>query len=242
VTQMHAIVLEDDPVIQMLLDDVLTADGYKVTSYSSSESCPLYADELCPCSREDSCPDLIVSDYDMQTVNGAQFVEHLKRKKCKCKNIAVISGRWAEQDLRQVLPVGVNVFSKPFSLKRLWSWLDVIKGRGESASRGANRRTSVRYPCDFPVELYFNSPGLLEVQPGVARNISMGGMLVECSKYLEPMSSFQVAFTVPEWMSVKEEADRFTVGKTRTVMVPTQARHSCQSSQVFGLQFLESFV
>lgn len=238
---MHAIVLEDDPVIRGLLNDVLTADGYKVTSYSSPESCPLYADDCCPCSRVDSCPDLIISDYDMQAVNGAQFVEHLKRKNCKCKNIAVISGSWSEQDLRQILPVGVNVFSKPFSLKRLWAWLDVIKRQVENASEGSNRRTSVRYPCDFPVELYFNSPGLLEMLTGVARNISMGGMLVECSKYLEPMSSFQVAFTVPEWMSVKEKPDRFTVGNARTVMVAAQARHSCKSSQAYGLQFLESF-
>ena len=241
-TQMHAIVLEDDPVIRMLLDDVLTADGYKVTSYSNPESCPLYTDEVCPCSRVDPCPDLIVSDYDMHSVNGAQFVENLKRRKCKCKNIAVISGSWAEQDLRQVLPAGVDVFSKPFTLKRLWSWLKMVKGRRESASEGENRRTSVRYPCNFPVELYFNSPGLLEMQQGVARNISIGGMLVESSKYLEPMSSLQVAFTVPEWMSVKEEADRFTVGNPRSVMVSTQARHFCKSSQTFGLQFLESFV
>jgi len=240
--QMHAIILEDDPVIRTLLDDVLTAGGYKVTSYSSPENSPLYADEFCPCSLVDSCPDLIVSDYDMLGVNGAQFVQHLKRKQCKCKNIAVISGSWAEQDLRQVLPAGVNVFSKPFTLKRLRAWLNVVQGRGESASEGANRRTSVRFPCDFPVELYFNSPGYFEMQKGVARNISMGGALVECSKYLEPMSSFQVAFTVPEWMSVKEEPDRFVVGNARKVMVPAQARHSCRSSQSYGLQFLESFV
>lgn len=238
---MNAVILDDDPVIRSLLTEVLNAEGYAVKSYSSPGKCPLYADPSCPCSLDGSCPDLIISDYDMPGVNGLEFVEHLRDKNCRCKNIAVLSGSWVEDDLRQAMPPGISVFSKPFTLKRVRAWLHEVKGTGKGLAGIANRRAATRFPCDFPVELYFNSPGLLEMVSAVARNISTGGMLVESSKILEPMTSFQVAFTIPEWMSAKGVAEHMVMGSARHIMVAAQSRHCNKTSGTYGLQFLESF-
>lgn len=227
---MNAVILDDDPVIVSLLSRVLTQKGYEVSSYSSPISCPLYTEESCPCSWSGSCPDLIVTDYDMPTVNGIELVEHLKRKQCKCNNIAVISGSWSEHDLQKALPPGVSVFSKPFSLHRIRAWIDRIKWPGLGS--GDNRRNFVRYPCELPVEVCFSSPGLLETVRAVARNISKGGMLVECSKALAPMTFCHLTFRVPDWMTLQN-------GYDREIMLAAQARHANDTSRIYGLQFLE---
>ena len=230
---MNAVIIDDDSVIRSLLGKVLTERGYTVKAYSSPRGCPLYSEPTCPCSWKGPCPDLIVSDYDMPAVNGVEFVKHLKHKQCKCKNIALMSGNWTEPELQQAVPTGVNVFSKPIPLKRLWAWLDEIKRQDPAMADQANRRNSARYACEFPVDVYFSSPGLLEMVSAVARNISRGGILMECSKFLAPMTSCQVAFTVPEWMSFKPSADR-------AVMLGAEVRHSSSNAGACGLQFVES--
>ena len=238
---MTAVIFDDDPVIRSLLTGVLSSVGYKVTSYSNPVKCPLYSDPCCPCSLDGACPDLIISDYDMPGVNGLEFIENIRNKNCRCMNIAVMSGSWVEDDLRQILPTGVSVLSKPFTLNRFGSWLNEVRAKSGGMPGAANRRTSTRYPCDFPVELYFNSPGLLELVSAVARNISTGGMLIESSKILEPMMSFQVAFTLQDWMSAKGVSDHMTMGNPHHIMVAAQSRHGIRTSGTYGLQFLESF-
>lgn len=228
---MKAMILDDDPVILSLLKNILGADGFEVAAYSSPSACPLLADESCPCSQKEMCPDLIISDYDMPAVNGLDFLGHLKRKKCKCNNIALISGGWNEQDLQVSLPPGVNAFSKPFS-RQFWSWLKKIKGQAEGSVSRTYRRSFERYVCDFPIDLYFSSPGLVETVRAVARNISKGGMLIECSESLAPKTSCQLSFTVPEWLPFKTGADR-------EVMVAAQMCHANRISGTYGLQFLD---
>jgi len=229
---MHAVIIDDDSVIRRLLGKVLIDKGYEVTSYSNPLACPLHTEESCPCSWKDSCPDLIVTDYDMPDVNGVAFVEKLQRKKCKSRNIAMISGSWVEHDLQQVLPAGVSVFSKPIHLKRFLAWVDSIKRLGAEAAGRVNRRSSVRYPCEVPLDAYFSSAGLLEVVKAVARNISRGGLLMACSEALNPTALCQLSFTVPEWLT-------FKTGVERDVMVSARVCHSNATSGVHGFQFLE---
>jgi CheY-like chemotaxis protein len=229
---MNAVIIDDDPTIRHLLGRVLLARGYEVTSYSSPKECPLYADASCPCRVNAACPDLIISDYDMPDVNGIEFVAHLKKKKCKCNNIAMMSGSWTEQDLQQELPPEVHVFAKPFHFNRLSAWLDKITAQGGGVALNTNGRRHVRYPCELPLVACFASSGLRETVQAVARNISKGGMLVECSKLLSPTTSFQVAFTVPDWMCLLNNTDR-------KVVMTAQVRHVTDAARTYGLQFVE---
>jgi CheY-like chemotaxis protein len=124
---MQALILEDDPLVMSLLERVLVRRGYTVVTYPDPTACPLYADSSCPCAAQPNCPDIILTDYNMPSVNGLEFVEHLKRKGCTCRNIAMISGSWTADELRSASPLGVSVFAKPFHLQRLESWLESVE-------------------------------------------------------------------------------------------------------------------
>lgn len=229
---MNAVILDDDPEVRRLLEIALNLNGYKVASYNNPLSCPIYTDELCPCSRIQACPDLIISDFDMPFVNGIQFLEKLKQKKCKCRSIAIISGSWMEQDLKKIVPAGVTVFSKPLHFQRFSEWLSEIKGKSARPAHYIDQRSFPRYPCELEVGIGYISSGVIEVAHAVARNISKGGMLIEYSKTLDSMASYHLSFTVPEWMIFKSDADR-------AVAVASQVRHSSRTSGAYGLQFLE---
>jgi CheY-like chemotaxis protein len=232
---MNAVIVDDDPMVRTALGHVLFAAGFEVVSFSSPGHCTLYTEASCPCSWRGSCPDLIVSDLDMPEVDGIRFVEHLKRKQCRCKHIAVISGSWQEQDLLRVVPDGVMVFSKPFMFDRIWAWLDEVKAQSGNLAGRDNRRVSSRYPCEFPVNVRFNSLGLQDAVPALARNISRGGILLQCSQYMAPMTPCQLTFKIPEWMD-------FRAGTERSVMMSAQTRHVSPNSGTYGLQFLTPLV
>jgi len=93
-----------------------------------------------------------------------------------------------------------------------------------------NRRQYVRYPCRLPVEIFFSAPGMVEMVSAVARNISKGGMLIECAKSLAAAATLHLSFTIPEWMALRGRTDR-------NVMVEAQTRHSGPEAGVYGLQF-----
>jgi CheY-like chemotaxis protein len=124
---MQALILEDDPLILSLLQRVLVRRGYDVVTYPDPTACPIFTDSGCPCSSQPKCPDIILTDFNMPSVNGIEFVEHLQRKGCKCRNIAMISGSWTAEDLQHASPLGVSVFAKPFHLQRLESWLGTVE-------------------------------------------------------------------------------------------------------------------
>lgn len=226
---MNAVIVDDDPMVRTMLGHVLISAGFEVVSFSSPEKCTFYTESACPCSWRGACPDLIISDLDMPEVDGIRFIEQLKRKQCRCKHIAVISGSWPENELLQVVPQGVAVFSKPFAFDRLWNWLDAVRNQSVNAEGRVNRRNSARYPCEFPVNVQL--PGLLESAPAMARNISRGGMLIQCSKFLAPLTACQLTFKIPEWMD-------FRLGMERPVMMSAQARHAGSISDTYGLQFM----
>lgn len=227
---MKAVILDDDPMIQSLLVTVLNSEGYSVSSYSSPVECRLFTDPGCPCSMKGNCPDAIITDWDMPEFSGMEFVEKLKEKNCLCRNIAMISGFSREEDLLRDVPEGVKVFAKPFSVQRVRSWLRDIRAVERSAVMPVNRRQYVRYPCQLPVEIFFSAPGMVEMVSAVARNISKGGMLIECAKSLATAATLHLSFTIPEWMALRS-------GVERDVMIEVRTRHSSPAAGAYGLQF-----
>lgn len=116
---------------------------------------------------------------------------------------------------------------------RLWVWMQELVGRGNLSGQHDNRRNFARVPCELPVELYCSIPGLLVSVPAVARNISRGGMRLQCSKFIPPKTLCQLSFTIPEWISLGNRADR-------SVMVEAQACYCDKHSGVYGFKFLQS--
>ena len=121
---MKAVILDDDPVFLDVLREVLGWRGYEVEVYSSPESCPIYKDSSCPCTEAQCCPDVILTDFNMPSVNGIEFVEELRRKGCTCKHIALIAGKTRDVSLReQAALLGLTFIPKPVRLQQFEGWL-----------------------------------------------------------------------------------------------------------------------
>lgn len=127
IMRLKVLLLDDDPVMLNLLQKHMEGRGYQVTAYSNPAICPLFTSRTCPCSPDKPCPDIIIADLVMNTVNGIQFYEELKRKGCKCGNIAMISGLWTENTLKWANEAGVKILHKPVDPDELNAWLAGIE-------------------------------------------------------------------------------------------------------------------
>ena len=123
----RAVLLEDNDAIRKALRETLANRGYEIFSFTSPAICPMQLEPECRCKGGQRCVDIIISDLDMPTITGLQFIENQKRKNCKCQHIALMSGFWTEEDELQAKKFGCKVFSKPFDLFELNQWLDRVE-------------------------------------------------------------------------------------------------------------------
>ena len=71
------------------------------------------------------CPDMILTDLDMPTENGLEFLDRLERKNCQCRHVALMSGKsLLEKDSLRLAESGRQFFPKPFDLQRIYDWID----------------------------------------------------------------------------------------------------------------------
>lgn len=64
----------------------------------------------------DSCPNLIITDYIMPGMDGMQLIEKLKQERCQPK-VILISGRMNSEIAQQARELGaVDCITKPFDL------------------------------------------------------------------------------------------------------------------------------
>lgn len=125
---MKAIILDDDPLVLSLVANVLHRRGYKVESYSNPSLCPLYAMQGEPGQRLPTCPQLIITDFDMPHVNGVEFIEALYKTGYRCPHIALISrSSMPPVILKRLVQLGVKFFAKPFHADQIKAWLDEIE-------------------------------------------------------------------------------------------------------------------
>lgn len=121
---MNVLILDDDPFVLSLLKTAFEKRGYNVLTYTNPDQCPLYCSLSCHCTLfKNGCPDVILSDVNMPHVNGVKLIEELKRKNCKCIKIGLMSGDWSDADIEKAARWDVAVFSKPFELSALLSWV-----------------------------------------------------------------------------------------------------------------------
>jgi len=123
-----AVVIDDDPAALLYVRHVLQRRGYEVLTFENPIHCPLYECDGCPCSLENRCPDLIISDFNMPGVNGVELLELSKKKGCRCRHFALISGNGLQEDnLLRIHKIGTRYFAKPLDLDEFHSWLDHIE-------------------------------------------------------------------------------------------------------------------
>jgi CheY-like chemotaxis protein len=105
-------VVDDDPDIVSLIKHVLDLEGFEVRSFTDPEEA---LEEFKISSRR---PEMVVTDYAMQPMNGLDLISRCRESKPDLKTI-VISGMVHESDFRK-LPTHTDRFlEKPFKVSNL---------------------------------------------------------------------------------------------------------------------------
>jgi len=125
--KLRVIILEDNDAIRNLLSVILEERGYEIHSFNSPAICPLQITPECRCRGEQACVDVIISDLDMPAVTGLEFIENQKRKHCKCRHIALMSGNLTDAVIRQAKGLECKTFAKPFNLSDIIEWLENVE-------------------------------------------------------------------------------------------------------------------
>jgi len=120
---MKILVLDDDPFVRSLLQGALARHGHDVVSYARPGNCPLFTSSNCPCAMHDRCPDVVLTDVRMPGADGFDFVEEQRRKGCRCRRVALMSGAWTDADLARSKRMGLPFFAKPFHMEKVLNWI-----------------------------------------------------------------------------------------------------------------------
>lgn len=141
--KIRAIVLEDNDWLRTLISDILKDRGYEVYAFSEPFLRPVYRDSERPYTEEHTCPTIIITDIDMPNMTGFEFIEHQKSKGCKFQSIAIMSGRWTNENIKHAKRLGCHMFKKPFKIDEVEKWLDECEKELDHNSKLTDMQTLV---------------------------------------------------------------------------------------------------
>jgi CheY-like chemotaxis protein len=124
---MRLMVFEDQDEIREILRQYLENLGIETFTFFDPGLCPLSEMPTCPCPSDQVCADAIISDVKMHRLSGLKFVENLKDKGCRIRNILLMSGAWDDNDLQHAEKIGCKTLYKPFVLEEIEKWLNDCK-------------------------------------------------------------------------------------------------------------------
>jgi two-component system chemotaxis response regulator CheY len=105
-------IVDDNPDLTLMAEMVLSAEGYR---------CQLFGDPkqvLQTFENSPTRPDLLLTDYDMGSMNGLELIEHCRRALPNLKAVLLSGTVEASTALRH--PVKINHFlSKPYQPREL---------------------------------------------------------------------------------------------------------------------------
>ena len=123
----RVLVFEDNDYIRSSLWQFFDSRGYEVFTFPDPSLCPLNEKQYCDCPLKHACSDIILSDINMPMVKGIDFIKNMKRKGCKVKNIAIMSGDWTVEAIEEAGKFGLKVIEKPFKFEVLDDWLNMCE-------------------------------------------------------------------------------------------------------------------
>ena len=121
------LIFDDSEEIRSLLYDFFNKRGYEVFSFPNPAACPISHEKICPCPTGVACSDFILSDLNMPVQQGIDFLEEQIRKGCQCKNMALMSGDFTENDVVRAKSIGLMLLRKPFGITEILEWIESIE-------------------------------------------------------------------------------------------------------------------
>ncbi len=120
----RVLIFEDNDILRSALEYILQQKGYEVFTFSDPKGCPTCHSTSHTCPKDYACADIIISDVNMPSKTGIEFIKERQQKGCKVKYRALMSGDWTESDLKDAQEFGCFVLHKPFDIKKMLNWLD----------------------------------------------------------------------------------------------------------------------
>lgn len=105
------LVVDDEPDTCALLTDVLTSDGYSVTSYLSGR-------KACNALEQEQF-DLVLADIKMPNVTGIDLLLHVRKKRIKTRVILITAYASLETAVQALRGEAFDYLIKPFILREL---------------------------------------------------------------------------------------------------------------------------
>jgi DNA-binding response OmpR family regulator len=121
------LIFDDSEEIRSLLYEFFNRRGYEVFSFPNPSVCPVSHEKICPCPTGEACSDFILSDLNMPVQQGIDFLEGQMRKGCHCKNMALMSGDFTENDVLRAKSLGLRLLKKPFGITEILEWIESIE-------------------------------------------------------------------------------------------------------------------
>ena len=110
----RVLIFDDNEILRSTLKYILDQQGYEVFTFPDPALCPVYNSVNHNCRMDHGCADIIISDVNMVTENGLDFIKNRMEKGCRIKYRALMSGDWTDSDLQNARELGCRVFLKPF--------------------------------------------------------------------------------------------------------------------------------
>ena len=115
------IILEDKYSNLENLKFELNKRGYEVVNYEDSMNGLIQYDD------EEYSTDFIITNITEPFINGIKFVEKIRKKDIRLKNIAILAGNFSDEDIEKAISLGCRVFLQPLSIVSLLDWLEEKK-------------------------------------------------------------------------------------------------------------------
>ncbi|MFQ5544283.1 MAG: hypothetical protein ACE5FY_08045 [Nitrospiria bacterium] len=121
-------VFDEDMAIREMLWNVFKPLGYLIHCHPNPGSCPgtFYAKLDCKSGR--ACGEFILASVDDPGISRFEIIKNqIIKKKCKVRNIGLMSITWSNTDLEVAQDLGCEPFLKPFTAEAINSWIESCK-------------------------------------------------------------------------------------------------------------------
>lgn len=162
-----------------VLKNYFMSHGYEVVSFESPMVCPIDDNDNVSCDKVHACTDIIISEFMMPIMNGAEMFKAQSRRGCRvpAKNKALMSGRVGDNRLKVMQDAGYKIFAKPLKINLLSEWLDELAPKIDLSQPLGVTRKEYRSQCNIDVTCIILSDFL--TINGMITNISRSGLCLK---------------------------------------------------------------